>query len=221
MSRLTRGRVIRESDLASSKLLLDGPSDEQRTRILRDEVEAHATADRIVDMALTRADAILGDARASAAKAAQEAAREAAEAEQAKLAALHVLMRTEESERDARDLDRAIILARALAERLIGREITQRPETIAELARQALAEARGARRVRIESHPLDAEALRRHLSVVAQALSQGGAAAVDIVENAELARGSLCVHTDLGTLDAKLTPRLERLAAAIRDALKS
>jgi flagellar biosynthesis/type III secretory pathway protein FliH len=43
---------------------------------------------------------------------------------------------------------------------------------------------------------------------------------VDVVENAELARGSLCVHTDLGTLDAKLTPRLERLAAALRDALK-
>src|SRR5207237_6293883 len=98
-----------------------------------------------------------------------------------------------------RDLDRAIALARVLAERLIGEAIAQSPETITALARQALAEARGARRVRIEAHPLDAEALRRHLSMVTQALSQGSAV-VDVVENAELARGSLCVHTDLGAL---------------------
>lgn len=216
---ITKGKVIRGSDARSARLLLDGPSEEQRSRIGRDEVEAHANGERVLNMALARADAILADARASAAKAAQEAAREAAEAEQAKLAALHIALRTEGEARAERDLDRAIALARVLAERLIGEAIATAPETVAALARQALSEARGARRVRIEAHPLDAEALRRHLGIVTQALSQGSAA-VDVVENAELHRGSLCVHTDLGTLDAKLTPRLERLAAALRDALK-
>jgi flagellar biosynthesis/type III secretory pathway protein FliH len=217
---LARGRILRGEDAAKAKVLLEGPSEPQRARITSEEVDAHQAADRIIDIALTRADAILSDARANAMKAAQEAAREAAEAEQAKLAALHVAMRTEEAARDARDLDRAVALALVLAERLIGQAISQDPQTIVALARTALAEARGARRVRIEAHPLDAEALRRHLVHIAQALSQGGTAAVDVVENAELARGSLCVHTDLGTLDAKLTPRLERLAAALRDALK-
>lgn len=221
MSGLTRGRVLRESDVDAkgARLLADGPSEAQRTRIVREEVEAHDAADRIVHMALARADVILAEARASATKAAQEAAREAAEAEQAKLAALHIAMRTADEGRAERDLDRAVALATVLAERLIGEAIAHDPKTVAALARQALSEARGARRVRIEAHPLDAEALRRHLSEVGHALSQGSAA-VDVVENAELSRGSLSVHTDLGTLDAKLTPRLERLAAALRDALK-
>ena len=35
----------------------------------------------------------------------------------------------------------------------------------------------------------------------------------------DLAPGDLVLHTDLGTLDARLTPQLERFAAALRDAL--
>ena len=157
---------------------------------------------------------LLLDGPPEAQRAAADAAREAAEAEQAKLAAMHLALRAAEDQRAERDLDRAISLATVLAERLIGVAVAHDPAVVAHLARQALAEARGARRVRIEAHPLDAEALRRHVSSLAQGT------VVDITENADLGRGSLCVHTDLGTLDAKLTPRLERLADALRDALK-
>jgi flagellar biosynthesis/type III secretory pathway protein FliH len=38
--------------------------------------------------------------------------------------------------------------------------------------------------------------------------------------DAALARGELRLHTDLGTIDARLAPRFERLAAALRDAIK-
>jgi flagellar biosynthesis/type III secretory pathway protein FliH len=214
MSGLRRGHVIRAADAARGKLLLDGPSEPQRVRIAREEVEAHLNAERVLDMALAQAAAIVSEAREKAARAAAEAARVAAEAEQAKLAAVHLALRAAEEQRAERDLDRSSALATMLAERLIGAAVTQDSAVIASLARQALAEARGARRVRIEAHPLDAEALRRHAS------SLGQGAVVEVLENAELGRGSLCVHTDLGTLDAKLTPRLERLAAALRDALK-
>jgi flagellar biosynthesis/type III secretory pathway protein FliH len=102
-----------------------------------------------------------------------------------------------------------------LAERLLGHALELRPEHVAALARQALVEARGARRATIEAHPLDAEALQRHLVDVGTT-----DAVVEVRASAELTRGSLRVHTNLGTLDAKLTPQLERLAKALRDALE-
>jgi flagellar biosynthesis/type III secretory pathway protein FliH len=38
--------------------------------------------------------------------------------------------------------------------------------------------------------------------------------------DATLTRGSLVVHTDLGTIDAQLRPQLDRLAKALREAMR-
>jgi len=79
-------------------------------------------------------------------------------------------------------------------------------------------EARGATRAAIEASPLDADALRNHL--VNLGLGQGLASgALEVKIDPQLSRGSLRVHTNLGTLDVQLTPQLERLAEALRDAL--
>jgi flagellar biosynthesis/type III secretory pathway protein FliH len=43
---------------------------------------------------------------------------------------------------------------------------------------------------------------------------------VEVRDDGALARGELRLHTDVGTIDARLAPRFERLAAALRDALK-
>jgi flagellar biosynthesis/type III secretory pathway protein FliH len=219
VSTLTRGRIVRgEAALRATPILQPGLGEEQRVRMSREEVEAHQNADRIVHIALTRSESILATARADAERVAREAARQAAEAEQARLAAAWLALREREEKRGARELDRSIALAKVLAERLIGREIALNPGLIASIAREALGEARGARRVRLESNPLDAEALRAHL--VSAGLGGPEGVAIELVENTELARGSLRVHTELGTLDARLHPRLERLAAALRDVLE-
>jgi flagellar biosynthesis/type III secretory pathway protein FliH len=42
---------------------------------------------------------------------------------------------------------------------------------------------------------------------------------VEVRDDAALSRGELRLHTDLGTIDARIAPRLERLADALRDAL--
>jgi flagellar biosynthesis/type III secretory pathway protein FliH len=216
---LRRGRVIRAEAAAEGRpVLLAGPSEAQRARLTREEVEAHQNADRIVHIALTRADAILAGARAEAEKAAREAARAAAEGEQAKLAAAWLAMRAAEAKRDERDLERAVTLATVLAERLVGRALALDPTVVASLAREALGEARGARRVRLEAHPDDVAQLRAELA--AAGLGTPSGVAVDVIANDALARGDLTVHTELGTLDARLQPRLERLAAALRDALR-
>jgi flagellar biosynthesis/type III secretory pathway protein FliH len=211
---LTRGRVIRQA--VADRVAKDPPAARGFGRRLDvTVVDAHGEAERIVERARERANAVLAHAEIEAKRRAEEASREAERAEQAKASALYLALRRREEEREERDLDRVIATSRVLAERLLGAALELEPARIARLAREALREARGARRVIIEAHPLDAEALRTHVAEIGL-----DPASLDVEPNSSLARGDLCLHTDLGTLDAKLTPRLERLAAALRDALR-
>jgi type III secretion protein L len=222
MGVVTRGRIIRREDAGDASgathILRPGPSGAQRTRLASEEATAHQNADRIVNDALTKARALIDDAREEAARTAKETLARAAEAEQTRLAAAWLALRSAEEDRAARDLDHAIQLARLLAERLIGYAVVADANVVAALAKEALAEARGSRSIAVEAHPLDAASLRATLAEGGLGALQG--VAIEIKESDALARGSLCVHTDLGTLDARLHPRLERLAAALRDALK-
>jgi flagellar biosynthesis/type III secretory pathway protein FliH len=208
-----------ESASLAEPLLRPGPTDAQRARLSQEEELAHQNADRVVDLALTRAGAIVDRAREDARRIAAEAAAEAAEKEQARLAATWLALRQREGELTTRSLDRVIDLARLLAERLVGQAVASDAGVLASLAREALAEARGARSARIEANPADAAALRAALD--SAGLGMGDGLAIDVTGDESLARGSLRVHTELGTVDATLTPRLERLAAALRDALRA
>ncbi len=185
-----------------------------RRRLTREALDAQILAKRLLEEARREADAIVGRARESAAQIASTAAEEARQAEHAKLAALYLALKVADDRRGERDLDRAIGLARVLAERLLGEALDGDPTRIVALARQAFAEARGTTRAVIEASPLDADALRNHLLDLG--LEEG---ALDVKIDPQLARGSLRVHTNLGTLDVQLTPQLERLAKALRDAL--
>jgi flagellar assembly protein FliH len=225
MSVVTRGRVLRAGSYDGAALpALESPEgvrrlspslDPRGRRVPAAEVEAHLSAQRVLEDANREAEDIRRAARQEAASIAERAADEAQRTEHAKVAALYLALVSENERRAERDLDRSVALAVLLAERLLGQALEERPELVAGLARQALAEARGARRATIEANPLDAGALERHLVDVG--MQQG---AFDIRANPELSRGSLRVHTNLGTLDAKLTPQLERLAKALRDALE-
>ncbi len=213
---LVKGRILRaEGHAANVSAHPVSVKPETRDRILRQEVEAVAAAARIIGEAHARAEAELTLAKQKAADAVAVATREAEEREQAKLAAAYLVMRSREESRADGDLDRAVGLAVVLAERLIGASLAIAPGQVATLAREALSEAKGTRRARIEAHPLDADALLSHIaSIAAPEIS------VTVVVNADLARGSLILHTDLGILDAKLAPRLERLATALKGALR-
>ncbi len=115
--------------------------------------------------------------------------------------------------------ERLVAVAVTLAERLLGTALALDPSRIAELARGVLDEARGARRAVVEAHPLDAVELRARL----QRLHHEGGLdlqSIEVRSDAALARGDLRLQTDVGTIDARLAPRFERLAAALRDALR-
>ena len=208
-----RGRIVRDAANASASATSVPATPRidighSGRRIAREELDARARARALVQDAEARVKEVLVDA-------VERATMDTRAAEQAKLAAQFLVLRAADEQRAARDLDRAVELAALLAERMLGAALVQDPALVATLASQALAEARGARRARIEANPSDAAILASHVAVLG--LPAGG---VEIVPNEALSRGSLVLHTDLGTLDARLTPQLERLAAALRDALR-
>lgn len=210
---LVKGRVLR-ADGAQAKTSESLLTPARRERILREEADARRAAERILAEARATAQAELSAARQKASDAVALAITEAEEREQAKLAAAYLGLRAREEARAEVDLDRAVGLAVVLAERLIGATLTLTPDRIAGLAKEALSEARGTRKTRIEAHPLDADALMSQIARIAPP-----ELTVTVVANPDLQRGSFILHTDLGILDAKLAPRLERLAAALKGAL--
>jgi flagellar biosynthesis/type III secretory pathway protein FliH len=211
-----RARILRGTEATrAAPLLAPGPGTTQRRRIAREELEGRLVAESVVREAQARADAMMARARDDAAIAGAEAARAARERADAQLAAQWLALREAEGQRLERDTDRVVAAASVLAERLLGAALELDPARIADIARGVLAEARGARRAVLEAHPLDAEALRRHLTTAGLDVQS-----VDVREDEALARGALRLHTDVGIIDAQLAPRLERLADALRDALR-
>lgn len=214
---LGRARIVRASPAVERAEPLVGlaPSAGQRRRIARDELEARLAAEAVLREARVEAERLVRQARDRAALEAAEISREAREREEARLGAAWIALRVAEQDRLRRDADRVVATAVALAERLLGAALEMDPSRIRDLAQTAVAEAKGARHIVIEANPKDAESLLRSLAAVG-----ADGSVVDVRPSDALARGDLRLQTDVGTIDANLAPRLERLAAALRDAIK-
>lgn len=211
-----RARILTgESGVRGKPILSPGISEPARRRFTREEVEGRNEAERVVRDARAEADRITARARAQAADAATVAVRDAEADARARVAVECLAIRQAEQKRLDRDRDRIIAVAVVLAERLLGASLEIDPSSIASLARGVLVEAGGARRAVIDAHPLDAHALREHMSI-----SGLDVQSVEVRVDLTLARGELRLHTDVGTIDAKLALRFDRLAAALHDVLR-
>ena len=177
-------------------------------------VDASAEATRMLSRARAEAEALVAGAQRQAADLRLRAEAEARAEATAKLAAHALSLATHEARADERALERSVALARLLAERLLGASLAVAPEQVVSLARQALAEARGARRLTIVAHHDDAKLLSQSLSSLGVAVET-----VRIVADSARARGSLRIETDIGVLDADLAPQLDRLALRLRETL--
>lgn len=177
-------------------------------------VDASADATRLLAGAHAEAERVIAAAQRQAADLKLRAEAEARAEATAKLAAHALALATHEAKADERALDRSVALARLLAERLLGASLAVAPEQIVALARQALAEARGARRLALVAHPQDAKLLTQSIASLGVA-----AEALRIVADATRQRGSLRIETDIGVLDADLAPQLDRLALRLRETL--
>lgn len=213
MAQLKRGSVVRGAPGAlprpDAAMTVTGPI--PRGRVVAGEVvRAHDEAARIVSAAQGEAARIEREARTRAATE-LETLRAALTAEaDARIAAELVHLHVGEDTRAARDEARLVDTAVALAERLIGATLELDPARIGAMAQAALRDARGARHLVFEAHPLDAGVLETQLEEAG--LSKESFA---VEPRDDLARGDLVLRTDLGTLDARRKPQLQRLAAAL------
>lgn len=176
--------------------------------------DASAEATRLLEKARQQAQTLLAAAERQAADLRLRAEAEARAEAAAKLAAHALALATHEAKADERALDRSVALARVLAERLLGASLAASPEQVVSLARQALAEARGARRLTIAAHPEDAQLLSGSIASLGVATET-----VRVVADPARSRGSLRIETDIGVLDADLAPQLDRLALRLRETL--
>jgi flagellar biosynthesis/type III secretory pathway protein FliH len=121
-----------------------------------------------------------------------------------------------EAERAAA-VDAALVLARKMAEKIIGRAVELDPSVMGEIAGQALAASRargGAVVLRV--HPDDLSAVDRARSQWSQRIV--AAADVRVVADDSVGRHGCVVETPVGRLDARLQTQLDALERAMRGA---
>ncbi len=210
---LSRGRVIK-----AGAGTVDPPTEPRRTsrRIPAVTAAAHAEASRIVDDAVRHATALEAAARSRVADVVRLASEEAREIEVAKLSAVALHLEARERRYTEGEAERAMTLARLLAERVVSAELTVAPERIADIALELLAETRGSATARIVVCPDDQAAATAAFARLG--LAQG---VVTFAVDPALTRGSVVVETDLGTIDGRLETRLPRLVQALTEALRN
>jgi flagellar biosynthesis/type III secretory pathway protein FliH len=215
---ITRGRLLRVADQASTPTSLDTPTPAplpRGRRVARAVVDAEHRAAEIIANAEERGRTLLDAAARSAGDVRLKAEAEGRAEGVAQVAAHAVRLAALESQSDERALARTIDVARLLAERLLGEALRVDETRIVALARVALGEARGARRVVIVANPDDARVLessREGLGMPPEAIA--------IAIDDQRARGDLRIETEIGVLDAALAPQLDRLALKLRESVK-
>lgn len=205
---LPRARILRagETGELSPISVPTAPGLPQGRVVTRDVVEASERAREILADAERRRDLVLEQAVMQAADVGVQA-RAAGRADGvAAVAAQALALASLEARSDERALERIVAIARVLAERLLGEELRLAPERVVALARQALGEARGARRIRLVAHPEDVKLLERSLPELGVEPS-----AISLAADPSRARGELRLETEIGVLDAELGPQLDRL----------
>ncbi len=212
---ITRGRLVRASELGHYEpVTLPATTRPRGRRVDKNVVLATERAGQIIAQAQERASMLVDAAARNAGDVRLRAEAEGRAEGVADLAATAIRLASHEASADERALDRSIELARILAERLLGRALGLDPTLVIDLARQALKEARGARRVRIVAHPGDAKALEGERDALG--LAEG---AITILSDPERKQGDLRLETEIGVLDASLAPGLERLALKLREVM--
>lgn len=206
---LTRGRVLPAADAPRV-----APPPGQPLGGLRhaELVRAHQQAQATLASARAEADKILSEGRLAVAHVRDAAERDGRAAAEAALASRWIdLRRAQDAWLDERE-EHLLAVARLLAERLLGRSLQLAPDTILDLARQALAPLRRARRIVISAHPDDAPAL--HDGLASLGLDP---VSLEVQIDPSAARGNLRISTELGHIRADLAPQLDRLLASLRE----
>lgn len=169
--------------------------------IEREVLDAAARARRIVEEAEDEAEAIRERARERGrAEAQAEAARE-----------LTALTRAHERAMDALE-PQAIEVALLAARTIIGHELTTHPALAAQMVAPLLDRLRRARQLTVHVHPDDRAAVE---ALLARPDGPAAGLAARVEVDASLERGDCLLHSDIGSLDARIDVRIAALSAAL------
>lgn len=103
----------------------------------------------------------------------------------------------------------AVRLSAIMAEKLVRRELTLRPELAVEVVREALQLAAGRPQISVRLHPLDLAELHENGPDIIERLSRLGETALTSDEN--LSRGGCLIETQQGVIDARIETQLSRI----------
>jgi flagellar assembly protein FliH len=171
--------------------------------------QARSAALELIETARNRVQAIEDAARAEGFAHGEHDARAAVDAEMTEL--LESMRGLVEMAREERHKiiesaeDEIVRLALAVAERVVHRQITVDPETVVEIARNAIARVVDRERIVVRVHPADLETLKEHRE---RLLSGPEAERLHIVEDQRVDRGGVVIETEGGTIDAKISTQL-------------
>jgi flagellar biosynthesis/type III secretory pathway protein FliH len=214
---LVRGRIVSAVNaktetrtVKSVELLAPQPQRTQNTQVLPAfRVRAFAEGNALLLLANAKAEALLAAAQRDI-DLQKQAVLERAHAEaRAALAAEFLVLSAKQASLLDASLDKLADLALLVAERVIGETLAMDPTKVRGLAEQALRATQGAAEVRIDAHSDDVVEVERLLSELAHVRAR-------VVAAADLSRGSLVLHTNLGTVDARLSVQLELLRTTLR-----
>ena len=115
----------------------------------------------------------------------------------------------------ARATDQAVLLARRMAEKIVGRAVALEPAVMADIAAQALAASRAsAGAVVVRVHPDDLAAIEAERPRWAARLD--AAIGLRVVTDLSVGRAGCVVETPVGRLDARLSSQLDAFERALR-----
>ncbi len=191
---------------------------EAEKKLIQQEKEA------ILQEARQQGEAILEEARRKRASYVEEARREGMEIgyrqgmeearRKARILEDEARSTLEEARRVYRELleeaePRLIELSLLLAEKILQKQVSLAPETVFNLARQVLEEARAGETYLIYAHPQDVEFLKNAWKELRDCLPEG--AGLQMVADKKISPGGCRVETDTGYYDATLEGQLAQL----------
>jgi flagellar assembly protein FliH len=205
--------ILRASDARQDSRVVAFHFDDVAVQASRILAEARANAARIVEAANSEADSIRREAAEAGCQAAMlEVEKMIAEKTAPAIDALHQTVADLRQTRQAwlsQWETGAVRLASAIAERIIRRELRDRPDITLALVREALELASGSPGLQVHLHPADYEALGSQVRAMMDAMSAFGDAEVTSDETVSL--GGCRVETRFGTIDHQIESQLKRI----------
>ncbi|OYT71248.1 MAG: hypothetical protein CFK52_08455 [Chloracidobacterium sp. CP2_5A] len=182
--------------------------------IKRSVLDARAEARRLASEARAEAERLLAEARGEVERIRSEAYATGYEAGLKEFTARLLDLQRRRAAMLS-DAEREVLrLALRIAEKIVGREIETRDETLLDIARTAMRSIRHASAITICVNPADAPKLERHREAI-ETLRRGQL--VNIVPDTRVSPGGCILESESGIVDAQLDTQLRVIEQALLD----